>query len=99
MTMPVSTNSARALSESRINVTPSNAVNGEPAATRLNNSHEPKTPLPKLTALARQLVSEGPPYDLARIAQLSQAIASGEYKIDTAAIADAILSRMPLADR
>jgi flagellar biosynthesis anti-sigma factor FlgM len=43
--------------------------------------------------LARALAEEGPPVDHARLAQISQAIASGDYRIDAAAIADALLGR------
>lgn len=47
--------------------------------------------LPKLIELARALTEQGPPVDYAKIAQIRQAIAQGEYHIDTEAIASAIL--------
>ena len=48
-------------------------------------------PLARLTSLVKSLADEGPPVDHARIAQLRQAIASGHYRPDAAAIADAML--------
>lgn len=45
----------------------------------------------RLTGLARALASEAPPVDHARIAQIRQVIASGGYRPDAAAIADAML--------
>ncbi len=50
----------------------------------------PSVPLSKLTALARDLAAAGPPVDYARIAQVSQAISLGSYKVDAQAIADAM---------
>ncbi len=96
MTQPVSFNLTRAVSEKRIVAAPKQAAApARPAIQQVT----PNVPLPKLTSLARELVAEGPPYDLARIAQISQAIATGDYKIDIAAITDAILRRMPSAER
>jgi flagellar biosynthesis anti-sigma factor FlgM len=96
MTQPVSFNPARAVGERRIAVAPKSetAVASLPAQTAV-----PSMPLSKLTSLAHDLAAEGPPYDLARIAQVSQAIASGDYRIEVAAIADAMLRRMPPADQ
>ncbi|MFD1766781.1 flagellar biosynthesis anti-sigma factor FlgM [Sphingorhabdus buctiana] len=48
-------------------------------------------PLARLTGLARALANEGPPVDHARIAQIRQAIASGSYRPDANAVADAML--------
>jgi flagellar biosynthesis anti-sigma factor FlgM len=48
-------------------------------------------PLSKLTAAARALADAGPPVDYARIAQIRTAISQGDYKIDSKAIADAML--------
>jgi flagellar biosynthesis anti-sigma factor FlgM len=94
MTQPVSFNPARAVGEKRIVAAPkSEAAVTSPAPA----AAQPNVPLSKLTTLAQDLVAEGPPYDLARIAQVSQAIATGDYQIDAAAIADAMLRRMPPA--
>lgn len=49
------------------------------------------TTLPKLVQLARELSNQGPPIDQAKIARVRQAIAEGNYHIDTDAIANAIL--------
>ena len=51
----------------------------------------PQVPLAKLTNLARQLAESGPPVDYAKIAQISQAISQGRYKVDAQAVADAML--------
>ena len=48
-------------------------------------------PVARLTRLAHELAMQAPPVDHARIAQLRQAIASGEYHPDAQAIADAML--------
>jgi flagellar biosynthesis anti-sigma factor FlgM len=48
-------------------------------------------PLSKLTAAARALADAGPPLDYARIAQIRTAISQGGYKVDSKAIADAML--------
>lgn len=45
----------------------------------------------KLTAAARELAAAGPPVDYARIAQIRQAIATGGYRPDAEAIANAVL--------
>lgn len=47
--------------------------------------------LSKLTAAARALAQAGPPVDYARIAQIRQAIATGGYRPDAEAIANAVL--------
>ncbi len=47
--------------------------------------------LPQLVGLAADLIAQGPPVDFARIALIRQAIASGGYKPDPQAIANAIL--------
>lgn len=48
-------------------------------------------PVAQLKNLARTLASGRPPVDNARIAQIRQAIANGEYRADTQEIADAML--------
>lgn len=60
----------------------------EKTAQHLNAS---TTTLPKLVQLARALSDQGPPVDQAKIARVRQAIAEGNYHIDTDAIANAIL--------
>ena len=50
-----------------------------------------KPTLPHLLELAADLSASGPPIDYARIAQIRRAIADGSYKIDTAALAKAIV--------
>lgn len=47
--------------------------------------------LPKLVSLAADLAKAGPPVDYARIAQLSQAIAQGDYSVDVDAIAHSMV--------
>lgn len=51
----------------------------------------PAVPVAKLTALAHDLALQPPPVDHARIAQLRQAIASGDYRIDAQMIAGAMI--------
>lgn len=99
MTQPVSYNPARAVGEKRIAATPKSSAQATAITATAAAATQPNVPLSKLTTLAKDLVAEGPPYDLARIAQISQAIATGDYKIDAAAIADAMLRRMPPANQ
>lgn len=47
--------------------------------------------LPKLIGLAADLAKQGPPVDYARIAQIRQAIAKGDYSIDADRIAHAMI--------
>jgi negative regulator of flagellin synthesis FlgM len=47
--------------------------------------------LSKLINLARTLADQGPPIDSAKIAQVRQAIADGNYQIDVEALANAML--------
>ncbi len=47
--------------------------------------------LPKLVRMANDLAAMGPPVDAARIAEIRQAIATGNYPVDPQTIADAIL--------
>ena len=49
------------------------------------------TSLPKLVSMAADLAKAGPPVDHAKIAQLRQAIARGEYSTDADAIAHAMV--------
>lgn len=49
------------------------------------------TSLPKLVSLAADLAKAGPPVDYAKIAQLRQAIAQGEYSVDVDAIAGSMI--------
>lgn len=70
------------------------AVNGETSkavAGRSAPKTSASTTLPKLVQLARELSDQGPPVDQAKIARVRQAIAEGNYHIDTDAIANAIL--------
>lgn len=70
------------------------AVRGETSKGTVAQSVEhigASTTLPKLVQLARELSNQGPPVDDAKIAQVRQAIAEGNYHIDTDAIANAIL--------
>jgi flagellar biosynthesis anti-sigma factor FlgM len=99
MTQPVSFNPTRAVGEKRIAAMSKNDVQVASMAATNAPAAQPNVPLSKLTTIAKELVAAGPPYDLARIAQISQAIATGDYKIDVAAIADAMLLRMPPATR
>lgn len=90
MTQPVSFDSVRAVISNRI--APKQKPDAKPA-NGAPSAPTPQVPLSKLTDLARRLAADGPPYDNARIAQLSQAIASGDFHVDATAIADAILQR------
>jgi flagellar biosynthesis anti-sigma factor FlgM len=47
--------------------------------------------LPKLVRMANDLAAMGPPVDAARIAEIRQAIATGNYPVNPGAIADVIL--------
>ena len=47
--------------------------------------------LPKLVSLASDLAKAGPPVDYAKIAQVRQAIAQGEYAIDVDSIAHSMV--------
>ena len=51
----------------------------------------PAAGLPKLVNLTTELANAGPPMDHAKIAQLRQAIAHGEYSHDIDAIADSMI--------
>lgn len=97
MTQPVSFDTVRRVGDVRVErvLSGTNAV--QAADTRAQPAAE-HVPVSKLTEIARRLAAEGPPVDHARIAQISQAIASGAYRIDAAAIADAMLRRLSLAD-
>jgi negative regulator of flagellin synthesis FlgM len=65
------------------------------AATHLTQPNRTDTAPPvtvaKLTALVHDLALQPPPVDHARIAQLRQAIASGDYRIDAQKIAGAMI--------
>jgi flagellar biosynthesis anti-sigma factor FlgM len=50
----------------------------------------PQSAPPRLS-LAAALAQKGPPFDAERVASLKAAIASGEYRIDLTAVADAIV--------
>lgn len=67
------------------------ATGGQGRSAVAPGNTEPGKSLPKLIQLARELTEQGPPVDYAKIAQIRQAIAKGEYHIDTDAIASAIL--------
>ncbi len=47
--------------------------------------------LPKLVSLAADLAEAGPPVDYAKIAQLRQAIAQGDYVLDVDSIAHSMV--------
>ncbi len=57
----------------------------------------PNATLPRLLDLVADLVQSGPPVDYARIAQVRRAIADGSYRIDTDALAKAIVRFAPKA--
>ncbi len=54
--------------------------------------------LPKLISLAADLTKAGPPVDYARIAQLRQAIAQGDYLIDVDSIAHSMVGFFQTAE-
>lgn len=61
-------------------------------ATPVNAPEDaPLVPVARLTRLAHELAMQEPPVDHVRIAQLRQAIASGDFRPDAQAIADAML--------
>jgi flagellar biosynthesis anti-sigma factor FlgM len=91
MTQPVSFSPARAPADVRTDRIAATARHN--ALTAGAVAPVADVPLPRLTRLASALAAEGPPVDHARLAQISQAIASGDYRIDAAAIADALLGR------
>lgn len=95
MTQPVSFSPARAPADVRTDRIAATARHNALTAAAGAGAVAPvaDVPLPSLTRLARALAAEGPPVDHARLAQISQAIASGDYRIDAAAIADALLGR------
>lgn len=51
----------------------------------------PTASLPKLVSIAAELAEQGPPVDYAKIAQVRQAIAKGEYSVDVQSIAHALV--------
>lgn len=75
--LPQSPRTSTAKAEAR----PSVSVQAEPTAPSL----------PKLIGLAADLAKQGPPVDYARIAQIRQAIAKGEYSVDADRIAHAMI--------
>lgn len=93
MTQPVSFSPARAPADVRTDRIAATALHNVLTADAGAVAPVADVPLPRLTRLARTLAAEGPPVDHARLAQISQAIASGDYRIDAAAIADALLGR------
>lgn len=46
---------------------------------------------PPRLSLAAALAQKGPPFDAERVASMKAAIASGEYRIDLTAVAEAII--------
>lgn len=84
MTQPVGFNPLRA-SQS---VARSAATN---LAQRDSSDAARPVPVAKLTALVHDLALQPPPVDHARIAQLRQAIASGDYRVDVKIIAGAMI--------
>lgn len=49
-------------------------------------------PATRLLGLTRTLAEQGPPVDVARVAALRTAIAGGDYRVDAAALAQAMLA-------
>ncbi len=95
MALPISLSPAPIGGDKRIVKATPNQFDGARQSSQGITLPQPRVPLSKLTEAARRLVGEGPPFDNVRIAQIRQAIASGQYRTDAAAIADAILSRVP----
>jgi len=93
MTQPVSFSPARAPADLRSDRIAAPARHNALTTKESATAPVADVPLSRLTGLARALAQEGPPVDHARLAQISQAIASGDYRIDAAAIADALLGR------
>ncbi len=46
----------------------------------------------RLKDIERRLATDAPPFDAARVNQMKQAIASGEYRVDAGRVADKMLS-------
>jgi flagellar biosynthesis anti-sigma factor FlgM len=69
------------------------AKSDETAVTKQSNPapSSGSATLSRLIHLARTLADEGPPIDSAKIAQVRQAIADGNYHIDVEALANAML--------
>ena len=65
-----------------------------PATTtkRATESAPASASLPRLLSLVDDLVRSGPPVDYARVAQVRRAIADGGYRVDTDALAKAIVA-------
>lgn len=65
----------------------------ETAAIKPNKAALPSgtATLSTLINLARTLADQGPPIDTAKIAQVRQAIADGNYQVDVEALANAML--------
>lgn len=85
MTQPIAFRPHRAFEQ----ITAAGAVTNGKAKSE--PAHPAPVPIARLTGLVRALASEGPPVDHARIAQIRQAIASGSYRPDAEAVADAML--------
>jgi negative regulator of flagellin synthesis FlgM len=56
------------------------------------SEHAATAAAPVLRRLAADLASQGPPVDYAKIAQLRQAIADGNYQVDPQVIARSIMA-------
>lgn len=69
---------------------PTGLLQGKAPAPRAASQPAP-APVAILTGLVRTLTNQEPPIDHARIAQIRQAIASGTYRPETEAIAQAML--------
>jgi negative regulator of flagellin synthesis FlgM len=70
-----------------------NATTNAPPKVPRNDAalvHAPS--LPKLLSLATELAQQGPPVDAAKITQIRNAIAMGDYRVDPSLIADAMIS-------
>jgi negative regulator of flagellin synthesis FlgM len=62
-----------------------------PAANTRPVAQQSALATPVLSQLVADLVSQGPPVDYVRVAQLKQAIAGGSYAVDPQAIARAMV--------
>ncbi len=67
------------------------AIERRPASAPENPVQVQSATLPKLLRMANDLAAMGPPVDAARIAEIRQAIATGNYPVNPESIADAIL--------
>jgi flagellar biosynthesis anti-sigma factor FlgM len=71
------------------------AAAAEPATADVRRQHGPalQSSHLQIIALAQEVSRQAPPVDTARVAELRRAIAAGEYRIETVAIAQAMIAR------